>query len=279
MYRRFYNLNRYPFELSPDPYFFYATPSHKEVLLNLIYGIQRRKGFIAVSGEVGTGKTLLIHCLSELLRRLQVPFACLNNPGLSPLEFIHCILDQYKLPFRAVSKVDGLNRLGKLLRDEYGRGRTCVLIVDEAQLLPWNMLEEIRLLGNLETTRQKLLQIVLVGQPELDNRIDSPDCLQVKQRVGLRCHLAPLTEEETGKYIVSRLALSGANSNAHHIFSPAAVAAIYRYSRGIPRVVNTIAENALIVGYSCHARCIGIDLIEEVSNALHLSSPECRVAV
>lgn len=279
MYRRFYNLNRYPFELSPDPYFFYATPSHKEVLLNLIYGIQRRKGFIAVTGEVGTGKTLLIHCLSELLRRLQVPFACVNNPQLSPLEFIQCMLEQYRLPFRGVSKSDGLNRLGKLLSDQYRRDRTCVLIVDEAQLLSWNMLEEIRLLGNLETTRQKLLQIVLIGQPELDDRINSPSCLQLKQRVSLRCRLAPLTEEETGKYIASRLALSGANSNAYHVFSGDAVAAIYRYSRGIPRVVNTIAENALIAGYSCHAQCIGIDLIEEVSNTLHLSSLECRVAV
>jgi general secretion pathway protein A len=279
MYRRFYNLSRYPFELSPDPYFFYASPGHKEVLLNLIYGIQRRKGFIAVSGEVGTGKTLLIHCLSELLRRLEVPFACVKNPHLSSAEFIQSVLEQFKLPFRGASKGDGIAGLGKLLMDQYRRGQTCVLIVDEAQLLSWKMLEEIRLLGNLETAQQKLLQIILVGQPELDTKIDSPSCLQLKQRITLRCHLAPLSEEETRKCIVNRLELAGANSSAQSIFSPEAIAAIYRYSRGIPRVVNAIAENALLVGYSCEARCIGVDLIEEVSSTLHLSSLECRLAV
>lgn len=279
MYRRFYNLTRYPFELSPDPYFFYATPGHKEVLLNLVYGIQRRKGFVAVTGEVGTGKTLLIQCLLELLRHIDVPAAYVNNPQVTSMEFIQCVLEQFKLPVRGISKTDGLDRLGKFLIDQFRRGRTAVLIVDEAQLLSWKMLEEIRLLGNLETTRQKLLQIVLVGQPELDRRIDSPSCVQMKQRLSLRCKLCPLTEEETRKYIVSRLELAGANSNSQHVFSQDATAAIYRYSRGIPRVVNTISENALIVGYSCQARCIGVDLIEEVSVGLHLSPLECRLAV
>lgn len=279
MYRRFYNLNRYPFELSPDPYFFCATAGHKEVLLNLVYGIQRRKGFIGVTGEVGTGKTLLIHCVSELLRRIDAPFAYVNNPHVTSIELIQGLLDQFKLPSRITSRSEGLDRLGRFLADQYRRSRTCVLIVDEAQLLSWKMLEEIRLLGNLETTRQKLLQIVLVGQPELDRRIDSPSCLQLKQRLSLRCRLAPLNEEETKKYIVGRLELAGANSMAQHLFTPEALAAIFRYSRGIPRVVNTISENALIVGYSCQARCIGVDLIEEVSSGLHLSAPECRVAV
>ena len=280
MYRQFYHLRRYPFELGPDPYFFYATSGHKEVLLNLIYGIQRRKGFIAVTGEVGTGKTLLIQCALELIRRLGVRSAYVNNPQVSSIEFMQCVLDQLKLPFQGISKTEGLNRLYKFLGEECRQGRTCVLIVDEAQLLSWKMLEEIRLLGNLETTRQKLLQIVLVGQPELDRRMDSPSCRQLKQRVSLRCQLSALNEEETVKYVVRRLELAGANSMAKHVFSPEALAAIYRYSRGIPRVVNTIAENALIVGYSCQASCIGLDLIEEVSNGLRLTpTVECRVAV
>lgn len=279
MYRRFYNLTRYPFELSPDPYFFYATPGHKEVLLHLIYGVQRKKGFIAVSGEVGTGKTLLINCLLELLRRIDVPAAYVNNPQLSSIEFIQCVLEQFKLPFHGISKTEGLDRLGKFLMEQFRRGRTAVVIVDEAQLLSWKMLEEIRLLGNMETMRQKLLQIVLVGQLQLDHRIDSPSSLQLKQRLSLRCTLSPLSEEETEKYIVNRLELAGAKSNAQHVFSPEAVAAIYRYSRGIPRVVNTISENSLIVGYSCQARCIGVDLIEEVSAGLHLSPSACRLAV
>jgi len=280
MYRRFFHLSRYPFELSPDPYFFYATPGHKEVLLNLVYGIQRKKGFIAVTGEVGTGKTLLIQCLRELLRRIGVPSANVNNPQVSSIEFIEGVLEQLELPFRGISKTEALNRLYKFLLDQYRRGGTCVLIVDEAQLLSWKMLEEVRLLGNLETTRQKLLQIVLAGQPELDRRMDSPSCRQLKQRVSLRCQLSALNEEETAKYVVRRLELAGANSTAKHVFSPEALAAIYRYSRGIPRVVNTISENALMVGYSCHAPCIGLDLIEEVSNGLHLLPPvECRVAV
>jgi general secretion pathway protein A len=280
MYRRFYNLTRYPFELGPDPFFFYATPSHKEVLVNLVYGIQRHKGFIAVTGEVGTGKTLLVHCLLELLRRTSIPFVYVMNPQLSSSELIHYLLEHLKLPPYETPKNEGLSRLHRYLVEQYRRGLTCALVVDEAHLLSWKLLEEIRLLGNLETTRHKLLQVVLIGQPELDRKIDSPCCRQVKQRVSLRCHLSALNEEETRKYIIRRLELAGANSTAQGLFSAEAIAAIYQYSRGIPRVVNSICENALIVGYSCQACCIGLDLIEEVSGSLHLPGPhEYKVAV
>lgn len=279
MYRHFYNLSRYPFELNPDPYFFQATSGHKEVLVSLVYGIQRHKGFVAVTGEVGTGKTLLVHCLLELLRRTSVSFVYVINPRQSSSEFINYLLQHLRLPPCGASKGEGLSRLYRFLVDQYRRGLTCALVVDEAHLLSWELLEEIRLLGNLETTQQKLLQIVLVGQPELDRKLDSHRCRQVKQRLSVRCQLSALNQQETEKYIVSRLELAGTNSAAQELFAPDAIAAIYDYSQGIPRVVNTICENALIAGYSCQARRIGLDLIQEVSSGLHLPAPfACKVA-
>src|SRR5215472_5576641 len=246
MYRKFFGLTRDPFEISPDPYFFYPTPRHNEALANLNYGVQRRKGFVVVTGEVGTGKTLLVRCLLDVLNRNQIAFAYVFNPRLSVPDFLRYMLTDLRLPTTGRTKSEMLAHLNNYLIARFRRGTTTALVVDEAQLLSWELLEEIRLLTNLETSQQKLLQIVLVGQPELDEKMDSPDLRQLKQRIVLRCQLEPLEEEETKSYILRRLQRAGANSHATTMFPLETISSVYRYSKGIPRLINTVCENALI---------------------------------
>jgi general secretion pathway protein A len=273
MYRKFYGLTRNPFEISPDPYFFYPTPRHNEALANLNYGVQRRKGVVVVTGEVGTGKTLLVRCLLDSLNRNQIAFAYVFNPRLSVPDFLRYMLTDLRLPMSGRTKSEMLAHLNSYLIARFRRGSTAVLVVDEAQLLSWELLEEIRLLTNLETSQQKLLQIVLVGQPELDRRLDSPHLRQLKQRVGLRCSLEPLAVDELRGYILRRLELAGANSHGASIFSDGAISAVHKYSRGIPRLVNTLCENALVSGYAKQMKQIGEDIVQEVAADFRLDVP------
>jgi general secretion pathway protein A len=270
VYKSFYNLTRNPFELSPDPYFYYATECHNEALAILIYAAVRRKGFVVVTGEVGTGKTLLVRCLLQALHRNQIEVAFIFNPILPVVEFLSQVLTDLGLPSPASTKSEMLSQLNNYLLARESRGGTTALVVDEAQLLSCELLEEIRLLTNLETTQHKLLQIVLVGQPELDRKLDSPELRQLKQRIGMRCRLEPLGPETLRGYIQRRLELAGANSHATTLFSEGAIAAILRFSRGIPRVVNTLCENALISGYSIQAKQITPDMIAEAAADLRL---------
>jgi general secretion pathway protein A len=265
MYRKFYGLIRNPFEISPDPYFFYPTPRHNEALANLNYGVQRRKGFVVVTGEVGTGKTLLVRCLLDALNRNQVAFAYVFNPRLSVLDFLRYVLTDLRLPMTGRTKSEMLAHLNNYLIARFRRGTTAALIVDEAHLLNWDLLEEIRLLTNLETSQQKLLQIVLVGQPELDQKLDSAHLRQLKQRVGLRCRLEPLSVDELRGYIHRRLELAGANSHGATIFSDEAIVAVHRFSRGIPRLINTLCENALVSGYARQAKQVFPEIVQEVA--------------
>ena len=265
MYRKFYGLTRNPFEISPDPYFFYPTPRHNEALANLNYGVQRRKGFVVVTGEVGTGKTLLVRCLLDALNRNQISFAYVFNPRLSVLDFLRYVLTDLRLPMTGKTKSEMLAHLNNYLIARYRRGTTAALIVDEAQLLSWELMEEIRLLTNLETSQQKLLQIVLVGQPELDQKLDSGHLRQLKQRVGLRCRLEPLSLSELRGYILRRLELAGANSHGGTIFADGAVEAVHQFSRGIPRLINTLCENALVSGYARQSKQITPEIIQEVA--------------
>lgn len=265
MYRKFYGLVRNPFEISPDPYFFYPTPRHNEALANLNYGVQRRKGVVVVTGEVGTGKTLLVRCLLDSLNRNQIAFAYVFNPRLSVPDFLRYVLTDLRLPMSGRTKSEMLAYLNSYLIARFRRGTTAVLVVDEAQLLSWELLEEVRLLTNLETSQQKLLQIVLVGQPELDRRLDSPHLRQLKQRVGLRCSLEPLSSDELKGYILRRLELAGANSHGASIFGEDAIAAVHKYSRGIPRLINTLCENALVSGYAKQAKQITQEIVQEVA--------------
>jgi general secretion pathway protein A len=273
MYKKFYGLTRNPFEISPDPYFFYPMPSHTEALANLAYGVLHRKGFVVVTGEVGTGKTLLVRCLLEALSKNKIAFAYMYNPIISVSEFLtHVINELGLLPSPIRTKSDALSRLNNYLMERSRRDLTTALIIDEAQLLSWELLEEIRLLTNLETTKHKLLQIVLVGQPELEQKLDSQQLRQLKQRIGLRCSLKPLEMTELQGYIYRRLELAGANSLASEIFSDEAIDVIQKFSRGIPRLVNTLCENSLLLGFGHNQHQITPDIVQEVAEDFRLDS-------
>ena len=275
MYKTFYNLRVNPFEITPDPSFLFSTPHHNEALASLYYGVRTRKGFVVLTGEVGTGKTLLVRCVLELLRRTGVSFAYVFNPSLSALEFVRYIAGDFGLPVAGKAKDEIILSLSSFLLDRHQRKLSTLLVVDEAHLLKPELLEEIRLLTNLETTQQKLLQIVLAGQPELDQMLDSFELRQLKQRIALRCHLEPLNEQETAGYIQRRLQIAGAPSGM--VFSELAAEAIYRHSRGFPRTINTLCENALLSGYARRADIIPAEIVDEVANDLRLgviSRPE-----
>ena len=265
MYKAYFGLNRNPFEITPDPAFFYGTPRHNEALASLCHGIERRKGFIVVTGEVGTGKTLLARCLFRTLKWHKISFAYVFNPRLSVLEFLQYSMNDMGLPFAGKGKGELLSELNRYLISQYAQKSTVVVVVDEAHLLSWELLEEIRLLTNLETEQQKLLQIVLFGQPELDGKLDCPELRQLKQRIGLRCRLTPLTREDTQKYISLRLWLAGATDRHRNIFSEQAVELIHQYSGGIPRLVNTICEAALIASFALKGPVVAPETIEEIA--------------
>jgi type II secretory pathway predicted ATPase ExeA len=226
---------------------------------------------VVVTGEVGTGKTLLVRCLLDALNRNKIAFAFVYNPILSMKDFLAHVLTEFGLPSGAPSKVGMLSQLNNYLVARSTRGGTTALVVDEAQLLSWELLEEIRLLTNLETSQHKLLQIVLVGQPELDSKLDSHELRQLKQRVGMRCRLEPLGLEDVRGYIRQRLELAGANSHAAAIFPDETIGTVYQFSRGIPRLVNTLCENALISGFSRQAKQVLPEMIHEVAADLRLN--------
>lgn len=265
MYNQFYSLTRNPFEISPDPKFFCPTPLHNEALAGLIYGIKKRKGFVVATGEVGTGKTLLVQCAIQWLNKGQIAFSHIFNPRLSVIEFLQYFSAELGLPYASKNKAELLLQLNQYLVGRYRKGSTTVLIVDEGQLLDWDVLEEIRLLTNLETLQQKLLQIILIGQPELEEKLDSVNLRQLKQRIAFRCHLDPLSEEQMTKYIHHRLEVAGPRSQATQLFPQLTLARIFRYSKGIPRLVNTICESALITGYARQIRSISPEIIDEVA--------------
>ncbi len=269
MYKSFYNLQRNPFEITPDPTFLFPTTRHNEALASLYYGVTSHRGFVVLTGEVGTGKTLILRSLLGLLQRRDVAFALIFNPTLSPVEFLRYIAGDFGLPVAGKAKDELIHVLNGFLLQRHQKGLTTILVVDEAHHLSAEVLEEIRLLTNLETSQQKLLQIVLAGQPELDQKLDSHELRQLKQRIALRCHLEPLSANETREYMNRRLRIAGAPA-AVEIFSAPAIEAVFRHSRGIPRLINTICENALLAGYAKHAATITSELIDGVARDLRL---------
>jgi general secretion pathway protein A len=271
MYKSFYHLKRNPFEITPDPSFLFPTRRHNEALAALYYGVRRHKGFVVMTGEVGTGKTLLVRCLLELLNRRNVAFAYVFNSLLSPLEFLQYVVGDLGLPASGKNKSELLLELSNHLIARHQKKLTTVLVVDEAHHLPVEVLEEIRLLTNLETAQEKLLQILLVGQPELDEKLDSMELRQLKQRIALRSLLEPLNLEETRGYIQRRLQLAGANSYANALFPAETIAKVYRHSRGIPRLINTVCENALITAFARQVQVVTPDVIEEVAADFRLN--------
>lgn len=269
MYKTFYQLQKNPFEITPDPSFLFPTARHNEALASLYYGVTAHRGFVVLTGEVGTGKTLMLRSLLGLLQRRKVAFALIFNPSLSPLEFIRYIAGDFGLPVTGKAKDEIIHVLNGFLLQRHQKGLTTLLAVDEAHHLSPELLEEIRLLTNLETAQQKLLQIILAGQPELDQKLDSFELRQLKQRIALRCHLEALNLEETRKYMERRLRIAGASAE-NKIFSDPAIGLVFRHSRGIPRLINTVCENALLSGYAKRVSTITPDMIEGVAKDLRL---------
>jgi general secretion pathway protein A len=272
MYKAFYSLKRNPFEITPDPSFLFPTGRHNEALAALYYGVRRHKGFVVLTGEVGTGKTLLLRCLLQSLGQSQdVAYAYIFNGRLSPLEFLQYIVADLGLPPTSKTKGELLLQIAHHLIARSQKKLTTVLVVDEAHHLSPEILEEIRLLTNFETADEKLLQILLVGQPELDEKLDSPDLRQLKQRVALRSHLLPLNSSETLGYIHSRLRLSG-SPGPSALFPPETVAAVFQHSQGLPRLINTICENALIAGYARQMPSVSPEIIDDIAKDFRLGA-------
>ncbi|MBV8808409.1 MAG: AAA family ATPase [Acidobacteriaceae bacterium] len=271
IYNAYFGFSENPFNISPDPEFLYRSSQYEEVLANLIYGVRSRKGFIVLTGEVGTGKTTMLECLRDFLDSMRYEFAFLFNSRLTPDQFFEMVGHDFDLPGNHKSKTEVLFALNELLLQQAERGRTCVLIVDEAHNLEWDVLEEIRLLGNLENRQGKLLQIVLAGQPELDQKLDTPNLRQLKQRIVLRCSLNPLTPDECAAYVETRLARAG--RPRQNLFSPEVLEEIYKRSRGIPRVINLICDNLLVTTFAMEQRAATLEMLDEVSQDLRLQWP------
>lgn len=278
MYSSYFDLKRTPFDLTPDPACFISTAAHDEALATLYYGVRQHKGFIVVTGEVGTGKTLLLRYLLQLLQESpDVAYSYVFNTHLSDFDFLQYLIADFGIPTAGKTKSDLLLALTAFLTHRGTRNQTSVLVIDEAHDLSEDLLEEIRLLSNIETSRDKLLQILLIGQPELEAKLDSIGLRQLKQRIALRARLGELTPEETGHYIARRLELAGADPQRSPIFSPDAVQAVYRYSHGTPRLINTICENALISAFARQTPTVSPELIHAIAKEFrldHMPPPE-----
>jgi putative secretion ATPase (PEP-CTERM system associated) len=269
MYKEFFGLRANPFNVNPDPRYLFLTRHTEEALACLTYGIQSRKGFVLLTGEVGTGKTTLINKLLEWLRLQQVATAFIFNSRMDVPQFLDFMMADFGIQCDTKSKSQILQRLYSWLLDRYRSGETAVLIVDEAQNLSDEVLEEIRMLTNLETFTEKLLQIILVGQPELEQRLRQPQLRQLRQRLTLRAKTHPLNLEETRSYIQQRLRIAG--SNGETIFDPDAMLALYRYSSGIPRVINLVCEHCLVSAFVDQKRLVTGEIVESVARDFDLA--------
>src|ERR1043166_1850252 len=264
MYNAFFGFTQNPFNMSPDPTFLFRSSQHEEALANLIYGVQSRKGFIALTGEVGTGKTTMLECLRDFLNAQQIAFASLFNSRLTVEQFFEMLAYDLDLKCNRLSKTEVLLALNNLLLERSGAGRSTVLIVDEAHNLDWDVLEEIRLLGNLENRRGKMLQMVLAGQQELDRKLEAPEFRQLKQRIALRCDLRGFTVQETIAYVNSRMARAGVKDQT--IIPPDVLEEAHFRSQGIPRVINAICDNLLLTSFAMETKTANLEMLDEVTS-------------
>jgi general secretion pathway protein A len=274
MYNAFFGFTESPFNLSPDPAFFFRSEQHEEALANLVYGVQARKGFIVLAGEVGTGKTTMLECLRDYLESQYIEFAFLFNSRINPEQFFEMIAYDLNLPCQRTSKTEVLFALNQLLVEQAQDGRTVVLIVDEAHNQDWEVLEEIRLLGNLENRNGKLLQIILAGQPELDRKLDAPNLRQLKQRIVLRCNLHAFTLRDSVDYIQSRLEKAGMLEQT--VFPEDLLAEIHLRAQGTPRLINAICDNLLLTAFAAEQKVCTLEMLDEVSRDLRLEWPGSR---
>lgn len=268
MYNSYFGFQTAPFSLSPDPSFLYRGEQHAEALANLIYSFHSRAGLTVLTGEIGTGKTMLLECFRDFLCARQVKFGCIFHSRVSVREFFEMLAYDFSLPCDRTSKTEVLAALSEMLVKQATRGRSGVLIIDEAQNLEWEVLEEIRLLGNLETRQGKLLQIVLAGQSNFAHRLDSPDLRELKQRVLLRCTLHPLKKKETLEYVERRLFQAGMPDQS--VFPPHLLAEVHRRSEGVPRVLNTLCDGLLLLCFALDQKIATIEMLDEICEDLRL---------
>jgi len=269
MYKDFYGLKANPFNVNPDPRYLFLTKHTEEALACLTYGIESRKGFVLLTGEVGTGKTTLINKFLEWLRMQKVTTAFVFNSRMNVPQFLDYMMSDFGIPCESESKSQVVLRLYNWLLERYRAGETAVLIVDEAQNLSDEVLEEIRLLTNLETATEKLLQVVLVGQPELEQKLKQPQLRQLRQRLTLRAKTHALTLDETRAYVQQRLRIAGADGQ--DIFQSEALDAVFRHSQGIPRVINLICEHCLVNGFVDQQKVIGPAVVDAVARDFELA--------
>lgn len=269
MYREYYGLLRSPFEMTPDPAFLYLGETHREGLAMLQYAVESRKGFVMLTGEVGTGKTTLLHSLLSQLDAATAS-AFIFNPKLKPIDFLKVMFDEFGIEEECRTKGEYLMALNRYLIQRLEADEPTLLIVDEAQNLAPEMLEEVRLLSNLETPSSKLLQIMLVGQPELKEMLARPELRQLRQRIVLRYHLRPFSSGETASYIDERLRLAGYTGKA--LFDKGALRAVHGFTGGVPRLVNVLCDGALLLGYSRDLARIDRKSVGEVAKDLELTA-------
>jgi general secretion pathway protein A len=263
MYQRFYGLRELPFELTPNPKFLFLTPRHREALSNLHYALGSAKSITVLVGEAGTGKTTLLRAALESEQCRHVRWICLNNPVLTREDFVRTLAARFELGTQAAdSKAAFLEGLERVLRERRSRGEITALVVDEAQSLSNDLLEEVRLLANIETSTDKLLLLILAGQPEFALKLNDPGLRQLKQRVALRCEIAPFEVSETAAYMASRLRTAGGESG--RLFTREAVIAIHEHSGGIPRTINVICDNALLGGFAVGRQPIDREIVMDV---------------
>lgn len=261
MYLKFYGLKEKPFNVTSDPSFLFFSRTHKEALSHLLYGIQDRKGFIAITGEIGAGKTTLCRALLNQLDPQRTKTAFIFNPSLSGLQLLEAILQDFGLTPQRKNKMVLFNQLNEFLLRQLTLGHNVVLMIDEAQNIRTPLLEEIRMLSNLETDKEKLFQIILVGQPQLNDKLNTPDLYQLRQRIAVRFHINPLGRDEIEKYIHHRLKVAGSDGNIK--FPRESIERIFAYSNGVPRLMNLICDRALLTGFVMGSKVLTEGIIEK----------------
>jgi general secretion pathway protein A len=274
MYEKYYHLKEKPFNNNPDPRFFYPSPKHAEALDRLQYAIQERKGFVVVTGEIGAGKTTVCRALLNRLDDVQNEICVITNTHLNAKELIMSVLEDLKVPYKSGTKIKLLSQLNDYLIRQMQDNKSVILIVDEAQNLTPSVLEEVRMLSNLETDTDKLIQIVLMGQPQLRDKLKLRELEQFRQRIAVHYHLYPLSREETYGYVHHRLRVVSENGVATSLFTSEALDVMYGFARGIPRLINYSCDNALLSGFVYERATIDKELMKEVVNESHLKFRE-----
>jgi general secretion pathway protein A len=262
MYREFYHLSEVPFNVTSDPGFLFLSPTHQEALEHLRYGIEQRKGFLAITGEIGAGKTTLCRALVNQLDSSKVKVALILNAVLPEIQLLEAIAEDFGITVEKHTKGALLKKINQFLLEQLSRGNNAVLIIDEAQNMRFSALETVRMLSNLETEKEKLLQIILVGQPQLKDKLNAPELVQLKQRMAVRFHIRALNEPEVTGYIQHRLSVAGSAGTI--VFTPEAFKAIYTHTGGVPRLINILADKALLRGF-----------VKELFTLDHIHIQEC----